>query len=201
MNTTSAAATLLMLGLLAGCGGGGSSDGDDGFPPAPSSFDNLADRASVLLTDSADLSFTDPGSLPTSGVARYDGVMALDGAFIEGEAQTMVGDVRIEARFANNSVGGAATNFVTETDQRLTGTLAVTNGSIDRGADPATDATFVADLRGDLTEPSGGLIEIDAGLGGAFLGSDYSYVFGGVGGVVTDGAGTGDLTGAFIARR
>lgn len=202
MNAASGATTFLMLGLLAGCGGGGgSSDGDDGFPPAPSSFAALDARGLALEEDGEGLTYTDPSTLPTSGVARYDGTIGIDGAFVEGSPEFMLGDLRIEARFADDAIRGAATNFVTPGEQRVTGTLSIADGTIDRGADVDVDYTFEAGLRGTLTDAVGSDIDIDGAVRGDFFGPDQTYVSGEVIGDVTDSGGTGAISGGFIARR
>jgi hypothetical protein len=166
----------LACALLAACSGGSSSD--DG---RLGSFAAIEREALRLARASEGLDYTDPASLPRTGSATYEGVIGLDldDRFYNDTADYDIGgQLRLNAGFAGNSVTGSATNFYTATNQPLGGTLRITNGVIDRGADVFSEYTWDADIAGTLTGERNGPMAIDGVVLGDFFGPGATFVGG-----------------------
>lgn len=185
------AVCLLPVLALAACGSSGSSTGV--------SFDEYVSEALDLDDDIAGLPFDEPAGLPTTGNASYDGVIgAIVGAGTIDEV-SVAGDLELTVQFAQNSITGNVTDIVDEFDGRYAGTLNITDGIIDRDVDLVTDFTFVADMSGNLTNPAGGPVSVDALLRGDFFGSGQ-YIAGEVSGNLRTDLGTTFIDGDFLAE-
>lgn len=196
---------LLGLLCLSGCGGsgggGGSDTNDPGLnqtrPPVP--YAKYENQSAALHANWDAISFTDPASLPMSGHASYDGVIRMD--VQKGASQVSLnGALNLSVNFRNEAISGSASGFVDQADRAYSGKLTVSNGVMDRAANPATDYTFQADLDGQL-KGGGNNFDINAGLSGDFKGSQNDAVVGTVQGTATSAAGTGYLYGDFIGEQ
>ena len=172
--------------LLSGCGG-----------TQLLSFDETVLAEGALVTKWGGIVPTVPSTLPPGGSATYDGYII---AATPSDEFVVAGELEMIANFLTPEVTGTARNFVDENDVRLGGTLAITNGAINRAATTNPDFTFVADLDGTLTDPGDSYL-VDGTLSGDFFGTSYGAVFGPVGGTVTADFGTLALDGVFIAER
>lgn len=125
-------AALAGVALLAACGGGG--DGDGGGVNAPS-FQERVDAAAALGNRVEALAPSGDTAVPETGTARFQGnalVLADTNPFDDDTASTaLLGEMRIDADFADASLSGSATNFfgtIEETPTRAyEGTLTLTD--------------------------------------------------------------------------
>lgn len=190
--------------LLAGCSDdGGTSDG-----PRPAYEDLLAERAEINSEAFfGSLPFTGAAALPTSGSAAYDGVMTLDLNTEEGVPdREMLGELELEVNFgrSTDAVSGSATNFVNYDGEEFDGTLAITDGDLDRVNDApvgSIEPAIVADLGGTLTNESGGSYEFDGDVRGNFRGTEPDYVGASFVGTVVTPEDEREFDGGFVAER
>lgn len=123
----------------------------------------LADRVGRLPV-------TDAAALPRTGTARYDGFAALrlePPASGPGGGASVVGRADLRADFGRNTIGGELNDFIGVVDGRpvtdFSGSLAVTEGRIARGAATGWQADVEGRLRGGRDR-----ISVDGDLIGVF---------------------------------
>ncbi len=152
--------------VLSACGGSGGGDG-----PQLLTFAELEVDEDALRTATGGLTIVNPGDLPPSGTATYNGTLGF--ILDEGGADEvqLLSDLTLTASFAGNAVGGNARNFVDSTEEQYTGTLDLLNGVINPMANPAIEYTFNADLDGTLRNSGGDEFVSIADIRGEFLGS------------------------------
>jgi len=191
------AAGLAVL-LLAGCGAAG--PGGSGAPPGPQpGYGDYQATADGLHATWDVIPFTSPASLPISGGAIFNGVLGLRIGTAAGERR-MNGALALTVQFSTSSLTGTAGAFSDQKGATLTGGLAITNGVIDRAANPALGYTFSANMDGTISGP-GDSFTITSDLSGDFRGAGHGAVAGAVAGSAVSGSGTGYLFGSFIAAR
>lgn len=188
-----------VFGVLSACGGTTTNANDPGINKTrPSVTYGQYETESAALHATWDaISFTDPATLPTSGSASYAGVMHLDVEKGAGEI-SMNGELSLRVGFANNTVLGNARSFVDQSNVAYSGKLTVSNGVLDRGADPASEFTISGDLDGRLSG-AGEVLDITTDLAGDFHGPGAGAVSGVVAGSAGSSGGNGYVFGAFIA--
>lgn len=186
-------APLGALALLAGCDGNPLVDVPQGYQ----TFAAIEADAAAMAAGTVDLATgdlfpgvtkTDPGDLPASGSATYEG-------FVAGEVggAGLIGALTLRTVFGTpGSVSGTADNFLHETNGAYGGTLAV-SGSVSPTA-PISQITASAD--GTLSN-LGTDYPTQIFLNGNFIGTDY----GAVAGEATGKVGAGDFGGGFVAER
>ncbi len=194
---------LLCLAALAACsdgGGGGTTPPTGGTPPVAGpqlpGFNDQLRESFDLSVASQSLDYTDPAALP-SGSANYAGVMILDDG-----TKGIAGDLAMEARFGDGTVGGSVTNLVDSNGVRYQGPLTMSNVLIDTAADLSLgNFTYAGDLGGTVTG-GGQTYTATGGLEGDFLGTNAAYTegFAGAEFCPTTGACL-DMNGGFIAQR
>jgi hypothetical protein len=161
---------LILCGAaLSGCGG--SSTGTIGY-------DQVELNALNLYSSLSNLPITGTGDIPTSGTANYAGYIA-----VVAPGYASIGDLNLNVGFASGSIAGSAGNFIDNSEERISGTLKVTNGAINRNADPFSDYQFSAELNGVLSD-SAGNAAVSGDMYGDFLGQDANAMAGIVEGVV-----------------
>jgi len=161
-------------------------------------IEEISDRGlRIVETHGMDTgNFTDPASLPETGSTRYDGIIAL-----VVDTSVLGGDVSITANWRDDSVSGQATNFLDEENSALSGSLAITNGTIDRTADVDIDFTVVADVDGTL-RGGGNNYDFDMTYLADFYGTNQAAIGGiTVGQVVVNDARVEDVDGYMVAER
>ena len=179
---------------LTACSGGGKSD-----------FERLDERASALGDEVNALfvaeGYSDPAALPTTGDATYKGYIGIATYY---EPVTAIGDLELTAHFDGpGTVTGSATNFVDDGNTHYSGTLNVTNGTIDRTANPDYpdyDYTFEADIGGTLSDSEDNYL-VDGYMAGDFIGNDHDYVAGYTEGTVSSSLGDDYFAGVFLGAR
>jgi hypothetical protein len=217
-----------LLFALAACGGGGG--GSDGTPvtvPAPglpaappvtspvaspvtspaanpSAAQMRSAQASLLSDYTSPTIYTAISSVPQSGSAVYDG-------YVTGQlanrsdtvTDTLLGQLRMTVGFTNSSVivTGAARNFIDDDNVALSGSLDLSNGSLDRAGSPSNDATLLISANGTLRDAQGRNLVIGTQFEGDFLGTSRGAVGGEVLGSVTVNGIDQDFDGGFIAER
>ncbi len=190
-------AALVAAGVMAGCS-------DTSFD-SQASYDDLVDEFDDIAERGEDLDYTDPASLPTSGGATYEGVMGLDtynsASDLEGVPEEILGEMTLNADFASSSVSGEVDDFVTPDDDRVDGSLDISNGVIDRTVDVDLFYTYGFDLNGTLTTEEGTDFDVDAEGAGDFFGSGHQQAGGIVEGVISSDSGTALVEGGFVAER
>lgn len=186
---------VLMLSLPAACGG---VTGGPVLAPNPASFAEYTATDAALRASYVSAPYADPASLPGSGSATYDGVMTLDAGLASGNL-AMTGALALTAQFATSTISGHADAFRDAANRAYTGQLSLSNGVIDRGADPNSAYTFSADLAGTLSG-NGATLAMTADLSGDFLDVNAQAVAGVVSGSTVSGGHRGYLYGDFVAQ-
>ncbi|MFV0408261.1 MAG: transferrin-binding protein-like solute binding protein [Paracoccus sp. (in: a-proteobacteria)] len=158
------------LSLLAACGGSGGGGGSDS--PANEYSEDAAHAGSVIAS-TASMNRTSAASMPTTGRAEYDGVvgMAFGGAPGSLANAQMLGDLDLDANFANGTITGEMDDFNTSDGQRINGELRLTNGAI-------TGSQLSAGVSGNLTGGSTSPGAVNGSVDGEFLGNGASAVQG-----------------------
>lgn len=156
------------LVVFAACGGGG---GEDDSPASEYSQD--AARAGSVISSTASMNRTSVASMPTTGRAEYDGVvgMAFGGAPGSLANAQMLGELDLDANFANGTVTGEMDDFNTKDGQRINGELRLTNGAI---SGSRLSAGVSGNLTGGTTSPGA----VTGSVDGEFLGNGASAVRG-----------------------
>ena len=179
--------SLLLILMLAACMGGGGGGNAGG---------TLSERP-------PDDNVTDPGSLPTSGTARYAGdLTARLPLGPGGTRQVHSGDMVLNVDFGatRDQVTGRVTGLAPAQGTPLDGSLRIASGRIFRDTDPDQNYTFNAGLGGRLARGSDRFV-IDGKLAGEFRGRDRGRVTGVVYGDITGPAGEDIFDGDFAASR
>ena len=179
------------FGLLAlsacGAGGGGSEIPVSAGDPAPKPV-------------------IEPGDLPVSGNASYDGLMTLrlpqNGDALSAHTDH-TGNLRLNVDFdvGFNQVTGVVDGFQTPTNEPMVGRVFVTEGLIDRGASSSKDYTFDAKLSGTLSALNFSSTVISGTVLGDFSGSDLSALTGRVYGNLVLGNGVDIFDGTYATVR
>lgn len=180
-----------LLSILAGCGGSGNSS---------TTYLSQANAAIDLGQRYATADYTDPVTLPTSGSAQYDGFMVVGVEYPGGETNSVVGDMRLTANFADDSVGGRATNFIDAANTNYDGSIVLSNGTIDR-VDANFDYQINADLGGSFVDEDAVVYSIAGELSADFYGNNYEVVGGEVVGTSDSIYGLASLNGGIVAER
>ena len=188
-----------LIGLPLGLAACGNEGGGLGQTRPPVNYATLSAQRSALQANWAGQSATVPTTLPASGTASFAGVMSLDAQTAAGNL-SMAAELAVDADFATSTISGRADGFRDEFGVNFQGAVTLTNGFIDRRADPATDPTVLADVNGTLTG-GGDAFSISATMNGAFLGAGAQAVTGTINGTAASSFGSGYLTGDIIAQR
>lgn len=178
-----------VLMTLAACGGGGE--------PTGASRTAAFDR---YFSDIDAMDVTPASQLPTTGDATYGGDIQLQlpiGADAAVVPYVGVLEMRVHFDPAVQEITGHADGFVSGGDI-LAGHLLLSDGRIDRDADPVTDYQFAAKLSGPLSR-AGHSYDIVADIAGDFRGRRADAVSGVVFGTVSDTAGLDIFDGTFAA--
>lgn len=190
-----------MAWLPIGCSGTSPAD------TAQSLADLQADRDAGLLNPglpgsppNSQPGLTDLSTLPSSGIARYTGAIAL-------EAETgdlaIIGTLALTANFEDPaSISGQADGFTGSDDRSFDGALFLSNGVIDPsiGSDTGTGFPIRADVGGTLADHVHSYA-IDAQISGRFIGAAYNGVAGFAEGTITSNLGRGSVVGVFNVER
>lgn len=189
-----------VLALLSACGStGGALNGGSTAADAldPNSRDRLtyAEIAEVAkdVNDGYNaVSITPKAQVPTAGTADYYG--AVGGTLSVAGQNTRVGGLMgLGVNFGTNRVGGRLGNFVTARGDRLDGTLAVTNGVLNRTSNSSQVAIF-GDVDGVLQSQANERIVVDARLReSGFKGPNVDYIGGSIEGDVRVNGIAGDI--------
>ena len=200
----------ILAGLLAGCGGSSAPVTTEPGPPLPpaSEFEEMSDEQEAMIelyrSPSLEFEYTPLASIQTDGVAVYNGY--LGGALAnssDGLTDAIIGEMSLTVEFTISSVNvsGSATNFFDDDGAPMTGNLTFSNGDLDRGGDPNSDATLTLTANGTLIDADTNSLVFGTELEGDMLGTDYSAVGGAVLGKVTHIGTIQDIDGTFIAER
>lgn len=208
----------LVLGLLAACGGGGGTAPVSQNPvlPGPSTPENPIPRTTTGLRGAAvDLlddwapgdvpTYTTLSVVPTTGRATYAG-------FVYGDLSddsdaindSLIGRLSLTVAFSATSAGftGTAGDFVDSRDDPLSGTLTVSGGDLNRGGNPASDATLrgIA-VAGVLRDGDNVAYDVGIQLEGDFLGVTAQAIGGEAIGRVSVGGENQNFDGGFVAAQ
>lgn len=193
---------LAACGALAGCGGSGSSGG--GTP----GYADLIGEGDALFDEALTMDITDADSLPTSGSAQYDGVMAVEVYADDDDAGGLessiflAGDLAMNVDFgAVDPISGSVTNIADSDEARYGGSLSLGASTLNRVADPEDDWQFEADLAGTITDPEGLAWDIDTDMRGDFVGEQAGYAAGEVEGSACGSLDCSYVYGGFIAAK
>ena len=178
-------AVLAAIGSLSACGGDGGASG----------FAAREDAAIALRNQLAEFDISEASAIPTTGDATYEGLIGYEQADF-----AVIGDLLVGFNFQSNAISGNASNFLDSDGVRYQGSLALSNGNIDRTADPDTDFQFVADLGGSL-QAGGQTFTVNSFLDGNFLGPQREGIAGFVVGVIDGPDGTIFVDGEFGALK
>lgn len=205
--------TAALLVTLAACGGGGGGDTpvvtapppvDTTPPPNTGDTQMWAERSALLATYTEPTVYTALPSIPTSGNATYAGYFSGQLANRnDSVTDTLIGAMTLNVGFRSSTVqvSGSVTDFIDADDAALSGTLALSAGSLDRGGNPSVDATLLMTASGTLRDAQGRNLEIGTQLEGDFLAFGHRAVGGDVLGSVRVNGADQDFDGGFIAAR
>ena len=170
---------LLSFSAVTACGGSGGSGVE--------AYSDREAEALNLFSDLSALGFSDPSTLPvTTGTVTYIGSMGAADPY----GGRIIGDLNVGVSFADNSLSGTANNFIDSVNDTYTGELNITNGVIDRGANPDTEYTFSADVNGVLSANDSSTL-VSADMLGDFTGASQEGMVGILSGsATTPGFGT-----------
>ena len=136
---------------------------------------------------------------PAGGSASYQGVAALDIEVPSGSL-AMLGAMTITANFATDAITGTGIGFRDENNALYSGSLILTNGAINRLADPNSEFTYDGDINGILSGPVA-----DFTISGTLMGDFFGAQPDATGGVITAGStsalGSGVVLGQFFAQQ
>lgn len=192
--------------VLAGCGGDGAVSNSGGGAPSIGNrttfnayVDDLVAVGEYLYVDN-DYKTTASGSIPSSSSATYRGVVGTDNYLSGTYAGSVAGDLEMVADYAGNGLSGRIDNVVDSADERYTGALTLSGGTIDRFADPATEWQLDGQFNGRLTGPSA---TYDASLDmvGDFEGPNAEAIYIELDGTIDDGFQIYDAEGVGIALK
>ena len=99
----------------------------------------------------------------------------------------------------SGAVSGSASNFIDTNNATYSGSLGITNGVIERNADPDVVFTYGADLNGAL-DGAGQQLDVAGNLTGDFFGDGWQMTGGGVAGTITSDFGTDSMFGIFVGE-
>ena len=202
-------ATTLAFGAMAACGGGGGGDPveDPGpqasavdVPPTASGLRGATDDLLDTWVPNGQPNYTTLATVPSTGSASFNGFVFGD-LSDQSEADSLIGRLALTARFSADSTTftGSATDFVDQDDAPLSGSLIASGGTLNRGGNPASDATLRGiSLDGDLRASDGTTFEMGLTLEGDFLGATANAIGGEALGRVDVGSQTIDFDGGFI---
>jgi hypothetical protein len=208
--------------LLAACGGSGAgtvsapvitsptipTPNNPSTPSLPRTGAGGTMRAAALdligtYAPSTPVDYTPLASVPRSGSAVYRGYVYGDISDGTTVSDSLIGNLTMTASFSNSSAGisGNVANLVDNKNRPLSGTLSLSNGSLDRAGDPNLDSTLSATLAGTVTNASSQTVAISARLEGDFFGPTYKAAGGAVIGSATIAGTERDFDGGFVAAR
>jgi hypothetical protein len=204
-----------MLVLLAACGGGGGGanapdpDPDPVTPVVVPTGPQTGPQMRASFGELAD-AYTDPvvyttlSAVPTTGSATYRGYLRGDlSNTTDAVTDSLIGRMTMQVGFTASSVSvsGSVTDFADAENRDVDGSLTLSNGSLDRGGNPANDATLNVTFAGTLTDAGSRTLNVGGQLEGDFLAGSHRAVGGDALGRVTVGGINQDFDGSFIAQR
>lgn len=145
------------------------------------SFGAFEAGARGTLDQASELGASLSSEIPDTGSASYFGYAGFNTG-----VNDVIGEVNMSVDFANDSVSGNATNFVSASDITYSGSLEFTGGFIDRSADTSLgDPHLLADVDGTL-ESDGLASVVDGQLRGTFNGPGREVMSGYLSGTITN---------------
>jgi len=146
---------------------------------------------------------TEPSTLPMTGQASYSGFMALNLPRPGADRETYTGTLGLAVDFASASgqLTGAGEGFRGSNGTVLEGRIFVTDGTLERGANVATDYTFEAGVSGTLNGDGLQNSVVTGLMTGDFVGTDAGTVTGVTFGNVTTVTGVDVFDGSFAAAK
>lgn len=178
----------LLITLMTGCGGGGAGVTSVqqipvvGAPEVSRKFETQYDDFNDLeqLIARETVSGLTPATLLTN--ARFSGLVNYTEVDPEtaGENHRLIGDVTIIVTLSESadSLTGTFENFIDQDGVTLDGTVRITNGRIERGADTRLDYSYSAQLVGELRTEDGIVRSVQGGLDGDFRGVTLNHASG-----------------------
>jgi len=183
--------------IVSACGGSGSST-----DPQLAELDARSASAKALIESFQPITYTDPNSVPTSGMANYAGYflgqMANTDDII---TNSLTGDMDFQLDFAaSGMVSGTVSGILDDGGNPMSGQIVLSGGRLDRSGDPDIDATFGFEGNGSLTDISSNTIDLDLVFEGDFLGPVADGIAGDILGRAQFGGISQSVGGAFIAE-
>ncbi len=177
----------LALAMLAACGGTGVPVATNNPTPARLNFNEIADIAADVNSGYNAVGITPKSFVPTSGSATYTGAVGGD-LSVSGNVTDVAGVMEMNVDFGTDRVGGLLGNFVTRAGDDIDGTLALSNGVLNRRSNSQQVAIF-SDVDGNLRSAAGERIVVDARLrNSGFKGNNVEFVGGDItGDIYVDG--------------
>ena len=190
-----------LLALTACNGGAGTSAQIDTSPGSNTDW-TRAEIAAVsedIFQGVRNESATAKSDVPLSGSAGYAGTMQMDIETARARSD-VAGLIEMNVDFGRDRVSGAMGNFVEADGERITGTLGLQNGRLDRRVNSSEVAIF-SDFGGCLTGADGERIDVDGDLSGGFAGRNVEYIGAELDGRVSVDGAPGTLSGLTALER
>lgn len=190
-----------LMALTACNGGAGTSAQIDTSPGANDAWTRgeIAAVSDDIFQGVRNETATPKADVPFAGSAGYAGTMQMDIETARARSD-VAGLIEMDVDFGRDRVTGAMGNFVEADGERITGTLGLQNGRLDRRVNSSEVAIF-SDFGGRLTGPGGERIDVDGDLSGGFAGRDVGYIGAELDGRVSVDGAPGSLSGLTALER
>lgn len=216
------------LAVLSACGGGGTTTGAVTTPatpviPAPTggtdtpvtttpvtaplTASQKRNAATTLVSQYAPSGqpvYTALSIIPTTASFTYNGYFYGDLSNRSDDVtDSLIGALQMGVKFTSTSadITGTITNFADGDNADVSGTLRLSNGTLNRNGNPNNDATLSATVAGTLTDGAGRKLDLGVRLEGDFLGAVPDGIGGEALGAVTIDGTSQDFDGGFIVER
>lgn len=188
---------LMSCCLIAACSGPGSGSG-----PQLTELSVLNASADRMINRFDQEGFSDPGMVPASGNAKYNGYFLAQLANADDNlTDSISGEMTIDVDFGSSAIiSGTVFGLIDDNSEAMSGQLTLSGGSLNRNGDPEVDATLVFEGDGVLVDVNSNSIGLDLVFEGDFLGSDATGIGGSILGQATTDQGNQSVGGIFVTE-
>lgn len=203
-------ALLLVPLTLAACGGTTTPAPTPTPVPVPvpnRTFSELENSADDLENKYATVAFSDEAQIPLAGSATYDGPFLLDfGSAFDSDENEAAGEGDLAFNFnRGDALSGTITDLVREDGTDITGSISLSNSSIDRSSGTfstsSSQGSVEANMSGILRNQEGDTITLSGELEGDFKGPSRQGFIGETAGTINVNGSRYSWDGAFYTEQ